>query len=92
MLKLVVIDLTSANIDLFEAYERKVLPLLGQYGGQLKLGLRSTDGMTETHILYFPDVLSFDNFLSDPLRKALQAEWTLTGALSSVTNVNEIYY
>ena len=68
------------------------MPLFGNYGAQLVAGVRSLDGMTETHLLYFPDTQSFDGFLSDPVRMALQDDWRLTGATSSVSNVADIAY
>lgn len=92
MHKLVVIDLTTANIERFEAYERKVMSLLGQHGGQLKMSVRCIDNLTETHLLYFPDEQCFDEFLSDPARAALQDAWACTGASSTVSNVIETIY
>ena len=92
MHKLIVVDLTAADIGLYESYERKVIPLLNKYGGRMESGVRSVDGMTETHILYFPDVKSFEAFLSDPVRTQLQGEWQLTGAMTTITNVIEVGY
>lgn len=92
MHKLVVIDLKSAEIGLFEDYERNIIPLLNKHGGRMELGFRSVDGKTETHVLYFPDIAAFENFLSDPVRLALKGDWKLTGALATVTDVNEIDY
>lgn len=92
MHKLVAIDLTDADISRFEEYEIQVIPLLHKYGARLELGLRSVDGMTETHVLYFPDTVSFDSFLSDPVRASLQEDWQLAGVVTTVTDVNEIAY
>lgn len=50
MRKQVVIDLSSVDIDLFESYERKVIPLLVKHEEQLALSVRSVDGLTETHL------------------------------------------
>ncbi len=92
MHKLAVIDLTDADISRFEEYEKQVIPLLHKYGARLELGLRSVDGMTETHVLYFPDAASFDGFLSDSTRASLQDDWQLAGAVTTVSDVNEIAY
>lgn len=92
MRKLVVIDLSCADTALFELYERKVLPLLSKYGGQLELSVRSVDGVTETHVLYFPDVKCFEDFISDPSRTALNDEWKLTGVISTITDVEQVNY
>lgn len=92
MRKLVVIDLTSANIDLFESYERKIIPLLSKYDAQLELSVRSVDGTTETHVLYFPDKMLFQGFLSDPVRTALKDELMRTGAISTISDVVQVDY
>ena len=92
MRKLVVIDLSSANTQLFESYERKVIPLLSKYNGKLELSVRSIDGMTETHVLYFPDVEHFEAFISDPIRSALKDELLQTGVTSTITDVESIDY
>ena len=90
--KLVVIDLTSADTDLFESYERKVIPLLSNYEGKLELSVRSIDGATETHALYFPDAISFEGFISDPGRTALKDEWKRTGVNSTISDVEQVDY
>ncbi len=92
MRQLVTIDLTSADITLFEGYERKVIPLLGKYDGRLELCVRSVDGTTETHVLYFPDVARFEAFLADPERSEMQEEWNNTGATPTVTEVTAVSY
>ncbi|MEO1408179.1 MAG: hypothetical protein AAFV54_17095 [Pseudomonadota bacterium] len=54
MQRLVTIDLRTADIALFEEYERIVLPLLSKYGAKLESRLRATDHSTEIHLLSFP--------------------------------------
>jgi len=90
--KLVVIDLTASDTNLFETYERKVLPLLSLYDGKLELSVRSMDGATEIHALYFPDEMSFDAFMSDPSRIALKDELRHTGATSTISDVEQVNY
>ena len=92
MRKLVVIDLSSANTELFESYERKVLPLLKKYQAELELSVRSVDGATETHVLYFPDNICFEGFLSDPIRTALTNDWKRTGVTSTISDVEQVDY
>lgn len=92
MRKLVVLDLSAANKDLFESYERKVLPLLSKHEGKLELCVRSVDGVTETHVLYFPDSFRFEGFLSDPGRAALKGDWERTGVVSTMTDVEQVDY
>jgi hypothetical protein len=92
MRKLVVLDLSLANTDLFESYERKVIPLLNKYKGTLELSVRSVDGATEVHILYFPDASHFEGFLSDPTRVALKDDWKSTGVVSKISDVEQVDY
>lgn len=92
MLELVVIDLSHADLGRFEAYERQVVPLLEKYGAHMEVAVRSTDGLTETQVLNFSDEASFDSFLSDSARTALQVDWQQAGAVAAVADVNEIAY
>ena len=90
MLRLVTIDLSQADLDVFERYEASVLALLPKHGGRLELRLRALDGRTETHLLYFPDDGAFDAFRADPARLALADEWKRCGAVSTVQLVRRI--
>lgn len=92
VLKLVTIDLRKADLDHFESYENEVLPLMNKHRGSLELCVRSIDGMTETHLLYFPDAMRFEAFLCDPRRKELQHQWQKSGAESCVTDVEHVVY
>lgn len=74
MHKFIVLGLTSANTNSFESYERKGIPLLNKYDAKLELSVRSIDGATETHALYFPGTACFEGFLSDPKRMTLKDE------------------
>ena len=87
MRRLVTIDLTHADLSLFESYEAKVLPLVERYGGRLEMRLRAVDGASETHLLYFPDGQSYEAYRSDPDRVAILGEWERCGARASVIEV-----
>ena len=87
MLRLVTIDLADANLELFEAYEAKVLPLLEKHGGRLEMRVRSLDGRCETHLLFFPDAQCAADYRSDPARLAVLSEWDRCGARSTVVEV-----
>lgn len=87
MLVLVNIDLSNANIDLFEQYEAKALAIIEQYGGQLIERLRSTDNRSEIHLLEFPSADALDSFRADPVRAELQDLWIRTRASSSLAEV-----
>jgi len=90
MRRLVTIDLSDADVPIFEAYEAKVLPLLAKYGGQLEMRVRSLDGCSEIHLLLFPNAQAFENYSADPIRVAAQDDWRRCGAKSVVTEVEAL--
>lgn len=90
MRRLVTIDLSDADIPIFEAYEGTVLPLLDKHGGRLEMRVRSLDGRSETHLLYFPSAQAFDNYRADPIRVAAQDDWQRCGARSVVVEVEAL--
>ena len=66
----VVVDLGADAVGPFDAYERRVLPLLARYGGALDRRLRTADGRTEVHVLAFADRAGYDAYVADPDRAA----------------------
>ena len=90
MRRLVTIDLTGADLALFEVYEATVLPLLGKHGGRLEMRVRALDGSCETHLLYFPDAEAFERYRNDPRRVAVLGQWERSGATSSAAEVEQV--
>jgi hypothetical protein len=80
VLLFVEIDLTAANLELFDAYERQVLGLLGKYGARLENRFRLADHSREFHVLRFPDAEAREAYRSDPVRLAAQEIWLRCGA------------
>jgi enamine deaminase RidA (YjgF/YER057c/UK114 family) len=66
----VVVDLAEDAVAPFDAYERRVLPLLDRHGGRLDRRLRTADGRTEVHLVSFADRAGHDAYLADPDRAA----------------------
>jgi enamine deaminase RidA (YjgF/YER057c/UK114 family) len=64
-----VADLAAGAVGPFDAYERRVLPLLARHGGRLDRRLRTADGRTEIHLLSFADRAGYDAYLADPDRE-----------------------
>lgn len=87
MLLHIQIDLTAADIALFEAYEAAVLPLLADYGAALKLRLRAPDGRGEIHLIAFPDEAALAAYRADPARIAAQPLWDRSGAAATMMEV-----
>jgi len=65
-----IVDLEPGAVEPFDAYERRVLPLLARHGGRLDRRLRTADGRTEIHLLSFADRAGYDAYLADPDRAA----------------------
>ena len=84
------IDISNADLDLFDEYESGALQLLERYGARLEDRLRSTDARSEIHILYFPDGDALESFRADPVRAALQDIWHRSGAVSSLLEVKRL--
>jgi hypothetical protein len=90
VLILVRIDLSQADLVLFNRYEEQVLRLLDTHSGRLEMRVRSVDHSSETHLLFFESRKSFDEFLADPARAELQPEWQACKATSYVSEVQTI--
>jgi enamine deaminase RidA (YjgF/YER057c/UK114 family) len=69
----VVVDLADDAVAPFDAYERRVLPLLARHSGRLDRRVRTADGRTEIHLLSFADRAGYDAYLADPDRTALES-------------------
>jgi len=87
MLILAQIDLSNADLALFDEYESTVLALLEKYGARIEDRLRSADDRAEVHLLYFPNAGSLAAFRNDPIRASAQDIWERSGASSSLTEV-----
>ncbi|MCW1430039.1 hypothetical protein [Novosphingobium sp. JCM 18896] len=87
MLLLATFDLSSADIEAFDAYEAAVLPLLEQHGAALKYRVRSLDNVFEIHLLEFADQAAFDAYRNDPARQRLQPLFERSGAEAALTPV-----
>jgi hypothetical protein len=90
MLILVRIDLSSADLALFEAYEERVLALLPTHGGRLDARLRAADDTSEVQLIEFSTPQGLASFRSDPARLAAQDMWTRCGAISEVLEVRRM--
>ncbi|MDE1173358.1 MAG: hypothetical protein PW790_06745 [Parvibaculaceae bacterium] len=90
MFILVQIDISQADIALFDDYEAQVLALVGNHRGTLIERLRSINGKSEVHLLHFPDAKALDAFRGDPARAALQELWLRCGASSSLIEVQRL--
>ena len=60
----------AEGVTAFRAYEDRVLPLLGECGGQLQRRMRNDDGTIEMHVVWFAATAAFERYRSDPRRAA----------------------
>ena len=60
--------------------EAQVLPLLADHGGVLQRRLRSEDGGTEVHLVWFPSSAEFEAYRNDPRRTTLAPLMVASGA------------
>lgn len=58
----------KTGLEKFNEYERKVLPLLKEYGARLDRRLRTADLLTEVHLLWFPSTQAFATYRNDTRR------------------------
>lgn len=78
------------GVAMFQAYETKVLPLLGEYGGTLQRRLRNGDGTIEVHIVYFETAEGLTSFRDDPRRAAASSLLTASGAVIELVEVQNV--
>ena len=84
------IDLSKADLAIFEAYENAVIPLLDRYGITMVVRLRAKDGASEVHVLDTPDMATMQRFRDDPERAAVQHMWDDSGATGVVTQMRRV--
>ena len=68
----VIAELAASAVPAFDAYERRVLPLLARHDGRLERRLRTADARTELHVVSFADREGYLAYLADPDRQALR--------------------
>ena len=80
----------SEGLPAFRAYEDAVLPLLGDHGAKLQRRLRSDDGATEIHVIWFPTASSIETYRADPRRQAVSGLFSASGAVAEVLTVADV--
>jgi hypothetical protein len=63
-------DVPADGIEIFQEYERRVLPLLGRHHGRLERRLRAGDAQVEIHLVSFASRQGYESYLADPERVA----------------------
>lgn len=78
------LDLSGADLEHFEAYEARVLPLLADHGAALLVRRRNPAQNRETHVIRFATNDGFQSYLHDPRRLALAPMRERSGVTSKV--------
>ena len=79
-----------AGVARFQAYEKLVLPLLADHGGDLQRRLRNADGTIEVHIVRFPSADRLARFRADPRRIAAAPLLTASAAVIEVFEAMDV--
>lgn len=88
----VVADVPRDGLAAFQEYERKVLALLGEHGGQVERRLRTADELVEVHVVSFGSREGLGSYLNDHRRlvhRELLAGVDLVQRVLEVTDVPE---
>lgn len=87
---LVIARIPVAGVELFADYERRVLPLLGEYGGALRRRLVSLDRTVEAHLLEFGSDERLLDYSNDPRRLAAAPLLERSGAKVEVLGAADL--
>ena len=63
------VDLSMADVDVFDSYESVALPILREHGGALEARVRDAGNALEWHLVRLPDRASWQAFRDDPRRR-----------------------
>lgn len=80
----------ASGVSDFQAYEARVLPILGEYGGTLERRLRNADGTTEVHVLRFVSRDGLDRFRLDERRAAAAPLLQRSGATVELMELQDV--
>src|SRR3954454_20114587 len=73
----------------YAAYESRVLSLLPAHGAKLERRLRTTDGTTEIHVIWFPSQGALEGYLADPLRERHRSLLDASGAAIELLHMDD---
>jgi uncharacterized protein (DUF1330 family) len=80
----------ATGTSAFDAYESQVLALLADHGGTLQRRLRTADGQTEIHVVWFPSDSALAAYREDPRRAALAPLLAASGAVTELFRVVDV--
>lgn len=71
----------GGGVASFDAYEARVLRLLGRHGGTLERRVAAPDGTFEMHLVRFTSQDGLERYRSDPERASAQPLLVASGAV-----------
>jgi uncharacterized protein (DUF1330 family) len=84
------VRLPVTGVEKFALYEEHVLPVLDEHGGRLEQRLRSSDRLTEIHVVSFPSREAFAAYREDPRRTERAHLLAESGASVEILEVHEV--
>ena len=90
ILSVLIARIPVSGVAAFTAYEDQVLPLLAEHGGVLQRRLRSDDGQTEVHLVWFPSMVQHDRYRADPRRAAHAHLMAQSGASTELLRLQDV--
>ena len=85
-----ILRVSETGIDAFRRYEEAVLKLLKDHEGSLQRRLRTEDGLTEIHVIWFPSRPHLDAYRDDPRSAAHAGLFAAAGAATEVLMVQDV--
>src|SRR4051794_11684141 len=85
-----ILRVPEAGLEAFRSYEDAVLPLLKDHCGMLRQRLRTADGLTEVHVIWFPSASHLSAYRADPRRAAYAGTFDASGATAEVLTVSDV--
>ena len=85
-----ILRVPRSGLEALRTYEDAVLPLLKDHGGTLRQRLRTEDGLTGVHVIWFPSPSHFNAYRNDPRRAAHSGLFDASGATAEVLTVRDL--
>ncbi|NBD23243.1 hypothetical protein GT019_05120 [Paenibacillus sp. T1] len=82
-------NLTACGIEMYNAYEEAVLPLLERHGARLERRLCTADRLREVHLVWFPNRQAFERYRSDPDRARYGHLLQASGAVIELAEMSD---
>jgi hypothetical protein len=90
LLLVAIVEMASGHAAAGQLYEDAVLGLLDRHGGSIERRMRSTDSVTEVHLIRFRSRAGYESFMVDPDRLDYRDRLGDTAPSTRVLEVREL--